>query len=442
MKEIRFLYSRSLIDESELKSTLERIKPEIAAMNLAAKKGYDTDAASINLPVDKEILKQVKALVKKKQLLKPEYLVIISIGGAFQCPLAAQEAVLGKNYNELGPKLKVLYASTVDSDAIAAIISLIERPLKKKKNVLLAIISKSGTTTESIAMAEVLIEKVKKHRKDYSKSVVVITDNHSRLMSLAEKNGFDTITIPKKIGDRYSVLSPLGLFPLTMLGIKSEQLLLGAASMRERCLSPDLSNNPAALSAAISYLQFKDGKNIHDTFLFSTDLESLGKWCRQISAESLGKEKDRNGIQVFTGPTPTVSIGSLDLHISTQLYLGGPFDKYTMFVKVEKNKSHVRLPDLKEYDDVVEGIQGLELKEIMDAIYQGTLIAFEKAHRPYSEVILPDKSESSVAQFMQFKMFETIYLASLLNVNPFDQPNVESYKEETRKILAGKKQAK
>jgi glucose-6-phosphate isomerase len=303
----------------------------------------------------------------------------------------------------------------------------------------LAIISKSGTTTESIAMAEAIIEKVRKHKKDYSKSVVVITDNDTRLMSLAKSNGFDTIAIPKKIGDRYSVLSPLGLFPLTMLNLKPEQLLLGAASMREKCLNSDTSNNPAAISAAISYLQFKKGKNIHDTFLFSQDLEALGKWCRQVSAESLGKEKDKNGTQVFTGPTPTVSIGSLDLHIVTQLYLGGPFDKYTMFVKVEKNRSDVKLPNIKEYDDIVEGIQGLELKDIMDAIYEGTKIAFEKGNRPYSEVILPDKSESSISQFMQFKMFETIYLASLLNVNPYDQPNVESYKEETRKILAGKK---
>jgi glucose-6-phosphate isomerase len=56
--------------------------------------------------------------------------------------------------------------------------------------------------------------------------------------------------------------------------------------------------------------------------------------------------------------------------------------------------------------------------------------------RPYFEIVLPDKSECSVGQFLQFKMIETIYLGYLLGVNPFGQPSVESYKKETRRILS------
>lgn len=58
-----------------------------------------------------------------------------------------------------------------------------------------------------------------------------------------------------------------------------------------------------------------------------------------------------------------------------------------------------------------------------------------KGNRPYAEIVLPDKTASSIGQFMQFKMMEIMFLGALCKVNPFDQPNVEAYKRETRKIL-------
>jgi glucose-6-phosphate isomerase len=74
--------------------------------------------------------------------------------------------------------------------------------------------------------------------------------------------------------------------------------------------------------------------------------------------------------------------------------------------------------------------------DIMDATLEGTKVAFRSGKRPFIEITLPDKSEYSVGQMLQLKMLETIYLGKLLDLNPFDQPNVESYKKETRKILA------
>ena len=155
-------------------------------------------------------------------------------------------------------------------------------------------------------------------------------------------------------------------------------------------------------------------------------------WYRQLMGESLGKQFDRGGREVFSGITPLVSIGSTDLHSMAQLYLGGPFDKYTSFVEVEKINSRFKLT---EDLGLVEGICGKELQEIMKAILEGVKIAYRKAERPYSETVLPDKSEASIGQFLQYKMLEVMYLGSLFNVNPFDQPSVESYKAETRKIL-------
>jgi glucose-6-phosphate isomerase len=120
-----------------------------------------------------------------------------------------------------------------------------------------------------------------------------------------------------------------------------------------------------------------------------------------------------------------------------QIYLGGPYDKFTTFVDVKKNNSNVVVSDINEYSNLVDVIQGKELKQIMDAIFLGVKTAFKKVKRPFIEIILPDKSDYSIGQLLQFKMMEMMYLGFLLNVNPFDQPNVEDYKIETRKILLG-----
>jgi len=153
--------------------------------------------------------------------------------------------------------------------------------------------------------------------------------------------------------------------------------------------------------------------------------------------ESIGKEFNKEKERVFEGITPTVSIGSVDLHSMAQIYLGGPYDKFTTFVNVKQNNSDVTVPNLSEYSKLVDVIQGKKLKEIMDAISIGTQTAFKKGERPFMEITLPDKTEYSIGQLLQLKMMEMMYLGFLLNVNPFDQPNVEDYKIETRKILEG-----
>jgi len=405
----------------------------------ATSMGYDDDRASINLPDDKDMLSKVKQVMKEKSQLEPEYLVVVGIGGSNLGTLAVQEAVLGKFYNQLDPTTKVLYADTVDSDLINVIVKMVETTLERDGNIILNVVSKLGTTTETVANFEVIIDSLRRCKKEYGKYVVVTADEDSKLWNLALKEGFSVLEIPKKVGGRYSVFSPAGLFPLGLLGINIEHLLDGARSIRDTCIDVDIEKNPAAIGAAIRYQHYKSGKNIADLFLFSNDLESVGKWYRQLMAESLGKEFNKKGKKVNIGITPTVSIGSTDLHSMAQLYLGGPHDKFTTFVRVENSTSHIYVPRLGGYSELVSGIQGKSLKDIMDAILEGTKSAFGKDGRPFVEITLPDRSENSIGQFLQFKIIETIYLAYLLDVNPFDQPNVESYKRETRKILARKK---
>lgn len=436
MKPLVFRYQDALISKEEIAEAGGSLSVEIERMKEASSPGYEDDRSSINLPFDKELLKKVKSLIGEKRKLKPDYLVVVGIGGSCLGTIAVQEAVLGRFFNQLDPELKVLYADTVDSDLMDSIINMVDPVLEGDGSVVLDCVSKSGRTTETIANFQVLVELVRKYKSNYMDYVVITTDRDSATWGLASEKGFSLLEIPKKVGGRFSVFSPVGLFPLGLLGVDLEALLEGAALMRDRCLKADIWDNPAALSAALMYLHYRRTRNICDLFLFSPDLESVGKWCRQLLAESLGKQYDRGGVRVLEGITPLVSIGSTDLHSMAQLYLGGPQDKFTCFVGVEENRSDLRVPHLLEYSKLVEGIQGRPLREIMAAILGGVKASFRKGKRPFIEVVLADKSPHSIGQFLQFKMMEVIYLGFLLNVNPFDQPNVEEYKIETRKILS------
>ncbi|MGD0029125.1 MAG: hypothetical protein ABSC91_09320 [Candidatus Bathyarchaeia archaeon] len=438
MTDINFSFEAALVPHERIIQSAERLRPEIRNMAAAVSRGYSDDRASINLCDDKSMLSKVERAVGDKLRLKPEYLVVVGIGGSSLGTMAVQEAVLGKLYDQLTPSTRVLYADTVDPDYLNNILALVEPVLEKERNVVLCIVSKSGTTTETVANAEVLIESLRKHGKNYQKCVVVISDKDSKLWKIALREGFNVLETPERVGGRYSVFSPVGLFPLGVLGINIGELLAGAKSMRDACVDTNIERNPAAMSATVQYVHHEVGRSISDVFLFANDLESLGKWCRQLMAESLGKEFSKEGAMVNVGITPTVSIGSTDLHSMAQLYLGGPYDKFTTFVSVENNNSHVNVPRLKGYSRLVDGIQGKSLADIMHAMLEGTKEAFRKGGRPFMEIGLPCKSEYFLGQFLQFKMMETMYLAYLLDVNPFDQPNVESYKEETRKILQKK----
>jgi glucose-6-phosphate isomerase len=196
-----------------------------------------------------------------------------------------------------------------------------------------------------------------------------------------------------------------------------------------------LSHNCATISAALIAYHYNHGKFIHDTFLFSVALTSLGAWYRQLSAESIGKSHDRNNALVNISLLPTISIGSTDLHSVAQLYFAGAHNRFTTFISVEKNQTYVEIPAFEEFERVVPSLQNKSLATIMDAILQGTKKAYQQDKLPFVSFNIPEKSAFYIGQFMQIKMIEIMYLGYLLNINPFDQPEIEKYKKNTREIL-------
>ena len=391
------------------------------------KGGFDDLECSINLAFSKHI----DAILEKAEAYRTKQLkiiVVIGIGGSNLGTQAVYDALPGKN-------IEILFLDTVSSTHFTSVFEKLTKQCKNKKQFLLISISKSGGTTETMANTEALLFALKKPYKDVYDRLVVISDDGSKFFEAAKKQKIDHLGIPKNVGGRYSVFSTVGLFPLAVAGFDVHKLIEGARGAVEDGLLGDTSQNHALVSAYATYMHAKNGRSIHNTFLFAPELESLGKWYRQLMGESVGKEKDLDGRVVNTGITPIVSIGSTDLHSMAQLYFGGPDDKFTNIVSI-RTSGRVPIPSKLLFPNMVEHLASKSLDDVMHAIVGGVTAAYQKRKRPFLSIELEAASEKELGYYLQFRMVEMMYLAQLLNVNAFDQPNVEEYKVQTRKMLA------
>lgn len=412
-------------------AALRGLGQKMVDMQKAIDQGYKTEYASLALVKDVHLLKSIKQLIAEKKKLNPTVIVVIGIGGSALGAMAIYDALVKQScLRSQSPRL--YFVQTIDSDHMAAMLELLENELIAGHAVLINVVTKSGTTLETVLNFELIRDLLKKYfPNDYARYIVVTSDAGSALHMSALHEGCDYLEIPKSVGGRYSVFSAVGLFPLAFVGIDIDSLVLGAQKIIDRCLSEDIAKNPAALTALLLCMHYQKGVSIHDTFIFSADLESMGKWYRQLMGESIGKEFNVRGERVMVGITPTVSLGTVDLHSVAQLYLGGPKDKFTTFVTVQKSVQEI----VTGSDSFFSYTQNKTFTEIIDAFVQGTHRAYQKQDRPFCTFVLPQKNAFFIGQFMQCKMIEMMLLGYLLEVDPFDQPNVESYKQEVKQIL-------
>jgi len=428
MKRIRFSGNHSGVDQESIEKIGEHLRPLCKQVNSSWGGGYKDVYASLSLPSDNELLAAVQKLISEKQELKPSVQVIIGMGGSSLGARAIYQAL----HTTVGAP--VYFLDTLDSWYCSQVYKICEAVLQAGEEILITVISKSGTTTETIANAQLFMKLLAEYNKPYQEYVVAITDENSPLWKKAQKEGISCLAVPPLVGGRYSVFSAVGLFPLGMMGVDLVALRDGAQSMKEPCSGSAIINNPAAISAAIVYEQYRAGYVIHDTFIFSRLLRGIADWYRQLVGESLGKADNKQGKRVNVGITPTVSVGPEDLHSVAQLYLGGPYNRMTTFLSMP-HKDDLIVATGNPFDDLIPMIRGKSFGQIMSAIERGTHRAYEHDKRPYMMIALPELSAYTIGQFMQLQMVQTMYLGFLLDINPFDQPQVELYKKETRGIL-------
>ena len=392
---------------------------------------YVVPESSINLPSDSRVLQEVEAMVVKKVTPAPRYIFVIGIGGSNLGTKAIYDALNAVPH--AGREL--IFIDTVNA-ALLQSAKIIISGLVTPNELLFISISKSGGTTETLANTEILIELgFAKWGNAIKERLVVITDEDSEYAVSAAARGVDVLTMPKVVGGRFSVFTAVGLFPLAALGIPVAKLLEGASDIRTSCLNNDINFNPAAKSALVAYQAYQHGQIVHDTFVFNSELESLGKWYRQLLGESIGKEVVGEGNTARVGIVPTVSVGSTDLHSVGQLYLGGPARTVTTFVHSNSDEFTFTTPTERLFGTLAPMATGKSTSEIMTAILSGTKTAYNNQSLPFMEITLDGITPHELGAFMQFKMIEMMYLGRLFGVDTFNQPAVELYKVETKKLL-------
>ncbi len=392
---------------------------------------YENHEHAIRLPEDVVMLADIQKVIERYFNTSLRYIIVVGIGGSNLGTQAIYDALRRERdgVHESYPQL--IFLDTVSTKLLQDIERVLELEVTYPDEIIINLISKSGATTESIANFELIYSYLHKRFPNIKSRIVVTTDIGSPLWNKAQKEELGLLAIPALIGGRYSVFSPVGLFPLAMAGIDIRELLLGAKDM----LNSNFNRiNHAQRLAETIFKSMHEGVSMCNFFFFNPELESLGKWARQLYAESLGKEHDKSGKVIHAGITPIVSIGSTDLHSVAQLYFGGPMDKFTLLTYV-RTPSKLAIPNNGLLTSLIPGLIGKSPDQIMSAVYGGVIHAYNQHKLPYGEVVLPDVSAYSIGMFMEWQMIAVMYLAELMHVDAFDQPNVEDYKKIMRDIL-------
>lgn len=365
--------------------------------------------------------------------------ISLGIGGSYLGIKAAQDALCPPYYNEfssLRKKRPRIYfeGNNLDPETISVLLKNLE-----PKKTFVVVISKSGETTETKAAFIIVENWLKKNvGKGYGNQIVAITDPESgSLRKKAESENFLTLPLLKGVGGRFSEFN-MGLLHLAIIGVDIREVLDGAKDMAERCSQAELSKNPAYMYAALHTILYKKkDKDIAIMMPFSETLKSTADWYVQLLAESLGKkygrkiECGRDGIEEWTrdnnailnaGRTPLSARGTNDLHSIQQNNIEGRNNKVITFIRVEEFSRDVVIT---AKNDI---LSGKTFSELIKLAQEGTEWALVRENRPNCAIILPKVTPYYWGALLFFLEVATAFEGELLNVNAFDQPGVEGYK--------------
>jgi glucose-6-phosphate isomerase len=217
----------------------------------------------------------------------------------------------------------------------------------------------------------------------------------------------------------------VGLVPLALLGHDTDAFISGVLDAS----SEEFESVVAEQAVRMHHYLSKKYRH-YNFFAFEPRLQTLGAWYRQLFAESIGKEFDRAGKSVTVGFVPTIST-AVELHSVGQLYLSGFSGVYTDFVTFDDDSVDYAIPK----KGIAKAYGKYTMQEVATALYGGVVAAYQERTLPYRSTIFDETLPYSLGLFMGMRMLETMYIAHLLDLNAFDQPNVELYKVKTRSIL-------
>ena len=292
---------------------------------------------------------------------------------------------------------------------------------------MLLVVSKSGNTVETLGQfLAVLPELESRLGPKLKEHVLIVTENPAgALQKLATELGIEVFPHPP-VGGRYSVLSVVGLLPAAIAGVDVPQLLHGARAMGECVCEADFERNPACMQGAAQYLHAQRGRRLSAQFVYADRLLPVTRWFAQLWGESLGK-RDASG--AHQGLTPLSARGATDQHSQLQLYLDGPDDKqFTFIVNPALKHQGTRVPDRARDFEAVKPLAGHTLGKMFFAEYEATRATLARRGRPNRTLNVPFEAQA-LGELIVLLEMETVVVAELMGIDPFDQPAVEDGKK-------------
>ena len=353
--------------------------------------------------------------------------IVIGIGGSYLGPRAAIELLQGCNHN--------LGKGKGDPQVFFAGNGLSTRywnelcRLLEGKDFSIAIISKSGTTTEpAIATRALRWMLERKYGTDGAKKrIYAITDPcKGALRQMAEEEGWETFVIPPDVGGRFSVLSPVGLLPMAVAGIDIRQVMAGAAEAKETYNLRSF-ENPVWLYAATRNLLYRNGKVMEIFESYEPSFKMFGGWWQQLFGESEGKD----GKGIF----PVSAEFTADLHSLGQMIQQGERNMFETMVRFAPPEHLYTIGGDYKNLDGLNYLEGKTLDFVDEQAFRGTVAAHVDGGVPVMVMDCGELNDAKVGEMFYFLELCCGVSAYMLGVNPFNQPGVEFYKRNMFHLL-------
>lgn len=365
---------------------------------------------------DKEEFARIKAAAKKIRE-DSDVLIVIGIGGSYLGARAVIELLASQYYNDFAP-LKIYYAgNSISADNLNSILRLC-----KNRRVSLNVVSKSGTTIEPALAFRVLKSMMEERYGDAAAKRIYVTTDRARgaLKNLADREGYESFVIPDDIGGRYSVLTAVGLLPIAAAGFDIDALMDGAKSAMDVFSDPDIDKNDCYAYAASRHILGQNGKEIELCTCYEPAFYMFGEWYKQLFGESEGKENK--------GIFPASLTFSTDLHSMGQYVQEGQRILFETVVRFIEPKSDI---DIRRDDQDFDGLNyvaGKSMSYINRQASDAVLLAHTEGGVPNLVIEAAKIDEFNVGELIYFFEKACAISGALLEINPFNQPGVESYK--------------
>lgn len=419
---------QNVVDHEELMKQKHLVS--MAAELLKNKNGAGNDFLGwVDLPVayDREEVERIKKAASKVQKNSQVFLVI-GIGGSYLGARAALEFVKTPFYNNIPDKETpdiYFVGNNISSAYVQDIIQIVGN-----RDFSVNVVSKSGTTTES-AIAFRIFKKLleDKYGKEEAKERIFATTDKARgaLKNLCNCEGYETFVIPDDVGGRFSVLTPVGLFPLAVAGIDIDAMLNGAEEAREKYLNSDLETNECLQYAAYRHCMYQKNKQMEILVNYEPALVMFGEWYKQLYAESQGKD----GKGLF----PVAANLTTDLHSIGQFIQEGSRNIFETVLWVKESRKDFTMEADEENIDGLNFLSGRTMQYINQRAFQGTMLAHVDGGTP-NIVLEIDRTDAYHFGYLVYFFEMACGIGGyMLGINPFDQPGVESYKKNMFALL-------